>query len=217
MQHLANSNHPQTNHPQTDNTLTLVRQASYLPKPWANGSGVTREIAISKIEPNSSAGAWDWRLSLATIDVDGPFSHLPGVARALVVATGRGMRIVVDDKPRDLNQFETIEFSGESTVYASLLEDQVQDLNLMTRLGRPLFEIMHLDADTTLEILPNTVGIVVLSGSLGLRSVMAETTETTVAPLDTVLVSAALAPTHDQSVLRAIPTSVVAVAQIWAT
>jgi len=41
---------------------------------WKNGGGTTREILRVPAEPT----AFDWRLSLATIDSPGPFSAFEG-------------------------------------------------------------------------------------------------------------------------------------------
>ncbi len=39
--------------------------------PWKNGGGVTTEICVSP-----PSGAFDWRVSIATVNADGPFSTL---------------------------------------------------------------------------------------------------------------------------------------------
>ena len=44
--------------------------------PWKNGGGVTREIA-----KGAAAGPdddWGWRISIAEVERDGPFSTFPG-------------------------------------------------------------------------------------------------------------------------------------------
>ena len=52
---------------------------------WRNGAGWTREIHA---EP--SAEDWTWRLSIAEIEQDAPFSCFPGVDRELVLLSGNG-------------------------------------------------------------------------------------------------------------------------------
>lgn len=64
---------------------------SALPEePWRNGGGRTRTIATGMREPptlavdsdSDSEPAWDWRISVATIERSGPFSAFPGVDRS---------------------------------------------------------------------------------------------------------------------------------------
>ena len=58
----------------------VVRSDEVAPQPWANGGGTTRELATA------DDGAW--RISLADIDRDGPFSSFPGRHRLLTVVDG---------------------------------------------------------------------------------------------------------------------------------
>ncbi|MFJ4712346.1 HutD family protein [Streptomyces sp. NPDC088785] len=64
---------------------------------WKNGGGVTREILC---DPQGADMAdFAWRVSLAEVGSDGPFSAFPGVDRTLVMAAGDGMELTVDDRP----------------------------------------------------------------------------------------------------------------------
>ncbi|MBS0193963.1 MAG: HutD family protein [Proteobacteria bacterium] len=65
---------------------------------WRNGGGWTREIASGRMPVESVAtsmptGDWDWRLSIAEIERDGPFSEFAGCDRVLVLLSGNGMRL----------------------------------------------------------------------------------------------------------------------------
>ena len=42
------------------------------------------------------ATGFDWRVSLADVTADGPFSAFPGIDRTLTVVEGAGMDLVVD-------------------------------------------------------------------------------------------------------------------------
>ena len=48
---------------------------------WRNGHGWTREV----LRMPEAAEDWDWRLSIAEIERDAPFSAFPGVERELVL------------------------------------------------------------------------------------------------------------------------------------
>src|SRR6202035_3919738 len=51
-----------------------LARADYIAMPWRNGAGITHEIAR---EPAHGA-LFSWRLSLASLQVNGPFSPYPG-------------------------------------------------------------------------------------------------------------------------------------------
>lgn len=55
------------------------------PVPWKNGGGVTRELAS-----HAEDGRTVWRLSLADITRNGPFSAFPGLARIHCIVEGVG-------------------------------------------------------------------------------------------------------------------------------
>lgn len=94
---------------------------------WKNDGGETLEIAA---DAESAPPAW--RLSLATIERDGPFSDFAGYDRTIVALEG-AIRLSVDGIEVELRRHEPFEFRGESKVEASLLAGSVRDLNVMTR------------------------------------------------------------------------------------
>lgn len=66
--------------------MEIIRSASYKRMPWKNGGGETIEIAV--FPPAADFAAMDWRLSMATVAADGPFSSFPGLDRTLSVLAG---------------------------------------------------------------------------------------------------------------------------------
>ncbi|MEJ1966813.1 MAG: HutD family protein [Gammaproteobacteria bacterium] len=77
--------------------ILIVRSADYRRMPWKNGGGETREIAVSPA--GAALDALDWRVSLATVASDGPFSVFSGVTRTLSVIRGAGINLQVGDAP----------------------------------------------------------------------------------------------------------------------
>ena len=73
--------------------MRLLPAADRVPVPWKNGGGVTREVAAFP----DGAGFDDflWRISMAEVRADGPFSVFPGVDRVLAVLEGR-LRLAVE-------------------------------------------------------------------------------------------------------------------------
>jgi len=107
--------------------------------PWKNGGGVTREIATGKIATGSPpAGAqgpgpsWGWRVSLAEVAQDGPFSIFPETDRVIAVIDGAGMDLVSPDGATiALEPFKPVRLSGDDPLSGRLRQGPVRDLNVM--------------------------------------------------------------------------------------
>jgi environmental stress-induced protein Ves len=113
----------------------LIPFAGLAPVPWKNGGGSTTEIAVFPAE--ADIDGFDWRVSLATIAADGPFSVFPGVERTLVLVDGHGMTLDIDGAPTMLTKTEPVAaFDGEAQVQAKLNRGPSTDFNVMTRLDR---------------------------------------------------------------------------------
>lgn len=93
--------------------------------PWKNGGGVTREIAKSlPLNPF-------WRLSIANVDNEGPFSIFDGLERVLTVIDGQGMRLVRNIGNLSANLHVPVRFSGSEAVEGFLPNGPIQDFNLI--------------------------------------------------------------------------------------
>ena len=101
---------------------------------WKNGAGWTTEIAHAPADDHGFA----WRVSIAEVDADAPFSVFPGVDRSLLVLAGEGMALVLDEgAPVLLRPLgEVLRFPGEASVRARLLGGPTRDFNVMTRRDR---------------------------------------------------------------------------------
>ncbi|GAB4372906.1 MAG: HutD family protein [Kiloniellaceae bacterium] len=99
--------------------------------PWKNGGGITREIAAGP-PPGAGAG-WGWRVSLAEVARDGPFSLFPDTDRVIAVIDGPGMDLLRPDGSRlALEPFAPLRFAGEEALDGRLREGRaVRDLNVM--------------------------------------------------------------------------------------
>jgi environmental stress-induced protein Ves len=104
------------------------------PQPWKNGAGLTREIAFG----GTSSAAFDWRISLAEVERDAPFSAFPGINRCIVLLRGAGMRLRSLDGSVDHALTEALRpfrFSGDLPLDATLAAGTSSDFNVMTRRG----------------------------------------------------------------------------------
>jgi environmental stress-induced protein Ves len=111
--------------------MRIQRSSEHRLMPWANGLGVTAEICAWPPAPHE----WAWRLSIADVNDDGPFSELPGVDRHIIVADGIGMGLTVDGSVERRIEFgsSAFAFSGDVRTYCRLLDGPIADLNLMVR------------------------------------------------------------------------------------
>jgi len=101
--------------------------------PWKNGLGTTDEIAIDPPDAALGGGAFNWRLSMATVGQSCPFSAFPGYERTIMVIDGAGMELdVPGHATRRLDRlFEPFVFSGDEPAQCRLIAGPVRDFNLM--------------------------------------------------------------------------------------
>ncbi|MFS8124401.1 HutD family protein [Rhizobium sp. BR 250] len=113
--------------------MTLLRASDYKRMPWKNGGGETVEIAI--FPPGSSVEDFDWRISMATVASDGPFSIFPGIDRTLSILQGNGMAlsIAAGDPLLLTKESPLLPFPADVPVNATLPSGPITDLNVMTR------------------------------------------------------------------------------------
>jgi environmental stress-induced protein Ves len=112
--------------------MRVLRAADRIATPWKNGGGHTREVAA--FPPGADLDGFEWRISLAQIAADGPFSTFPGVDRVLTVIQGEGLLLTVDDRMLALDAASPpLAFPGEARVAARLTDGPISDLNVMAR------------------------------------------------------------------------------------
>jgi environmental stress-induced protein Ves len=150
--------------------LTRLPAAGRVQSPWKNGGGVTWQVAS---EPPGASFEFadfefDWRISLARVAADGPFSSFPGVDRILTVLEGAMRLSVAGRAPLVLDQTAApYSFPGDADCAAELIEP-VTDLNLMVRRDsfRAEVETVHVQAETPLALDGDTVILLVASGEV---------------------------------------------------
>ena len=102
----------------------FIAKDQFVTTAWKNGGGITHEIA--KDAPN-----WGWRLSIAEVASDGPFSRFDGMARILTVIHGAGLDLhhaggVIAARP-----MQPVVFSGDLAIECRRLGGLVHDFNVI--------------------------------------------------------------------------------------
>ena len=104
---------------------------SFQTLPWRNGLGSTVELLAET--PNKNE-AFSWRLSIATVANDGPFSDFSGYDRTLLLLEGSGITL---NKPNGVfkvlnSSLDYANFKGEDLIDATLHDGPIKDFNIMT-------------------------------------------------------------------------------------
>lgn len=111
----------------------LLRAADRTARPWKNGGGVTRDVAV--FPEGADDKGFLWRASVATIAAAGPFSAYPGIDRLLIPLRGE-LVVKLGAAVHRLRPGSTaLSFAGEDTVSAAPVGDACSILNIMTRRG----------------------------------------------------------------------------------
>lgn len=127
--------------------MKVLRAKDYKRMPWKNGGGETVEIAV--FPEKASLGDFDWRVSMATVASDGPFSSFPGIDRTLSILQGKGMRLMIEGRAPALMSAETppLPFPADAATSATLVDGPIVDLNVMTRRGKLAHSVQRLAID----------------------------------------------------------------------
>jgi environmental stress-induced protein Ves len=154
------------------NSVRILRSADYRRMPWKNGGGETTEIAVWP--EGSGLDDFGWRVSMARVERDGPFSAFPGVDRTLAILEGEGLRLSVAGRAAvNLDAGAApYSFPGDQPTDSSLLGGPITDLNVMTRRGQFAHTVRRIDVSGEAEIASEAETVLLLChrGSASLRS-----------------------------------------------
>lgn len=151
-------------------TGRILRSSDHQRMPWKNGGGTTTEIWKAA----SPAGETFWRLSIADVASDGPFSEFPGIDRWIMVISGKGMELTIDgmgtqrlDRP-----FEALFFPGDAKTNCRLIDGPIRDFNFMIArsFGKGSLQVLKLAAGMAAPLGANTAAIHVLRGGVGVET-----------------------------------------------
>jgi environmental stress-induced protein Ves len=107
--------------------MRRIHADSYVRMPWKNGGGTTTEILKAPAE-----GRFDYRISVADVASDGPFSRFDGYDRHIMVLEGAGMTLDCGAHGTlSLAPLTPVFFSGDWDVTGTLTSGPVRDFNVI--------------------------------------------------------------------------------------
>lgn len=118
--------------------MRLITPDQFATQAWKNGGGVTHEIAREDRD-----GRFLWRLSIADVASDGPFSAFPGLIRILTVIEGAGLCLDTPDGRLDALPLAPLRFSGDLPIDCRLISGPVRDFNLIWDATRLAASVRH--------------------------------------------------------------------------
>lgn len=148
----------------------ILRSSDYRRMPWKNGGGTTTEIWKAA----SPGGEMLWRLSVADVASDGPFSEFPGIDRWIMVIDGKGMELDIAgmgnrrlDRPH-----QPLFFPGDAKTDCRLVDGPIRDFNFMIArtFGKGTLQVSRLTAGTAASLSENTAAIHVLAGGIDIET-----------------------------------------------
>jgi len=110
--------------------LSILEPSDYLSMPWRNGLGITVEIAKQDLP---AGNGFAWRLSMADVTTNGPFSNFSDYDRCLLLLEGNGLDLDCGNERHRLEQpLQAARFRGEDSTVATLHDGPIKDFNIMT-------------------------------------------------------------------------------------
>jgi environmental stress-induced protein Ves len=154
--------------------MRRLTSADYIRMPWRNGGGATTQIVVAPddgAQGNPTAARFLYRVSIADVETDGPFSRFEGYDRHIMMLSGRGMTLdcgahgVVDlTEPLVPRRF-----SGDWDVRGTLVDGAVRDFNLIVDRARATssLEVHQIAAPVAMTFDADAVCVVyVITGAL---------------------------------------------------
>lgn len=106
--------------------MQMILPSAFHTQPWKNGGGITHEIAREDRD-----GALLWRLSIAEVASDGPFSAFTGLSRILTVIEGAGLHLHSPDGRLDALPLRPLAFSGGLAIESRMIDGPIRDFNVI--------------------------------------------------------------------------------------
>jgi len=142
-----------------NSNIQIIRYIECESSLWKNGGGSTKQLLISPKDADLTN--FDYRISIATISSDGPFSQFPSIDRQLCILEGAGVKLkMMSNDAAEANELilrpnePAFCFSGETQIESQLLDKQIIDFNVMTKRGKYRAYIERLELNGSLSLEP---------------------------------------------------------------
>lgn len=146
-------------------SIDVITPAHWQTQRWQNGGGITHQLCRE-----DDADGMLWRLSIAEVASDGPFSRFDNIDRIIMLLTGEGFSLQgVGANPHVLDiPLIPFSFAGETAIHCSLINGSVRDFNLMTRRAAVQADLQVLTIGSEAQTLPLSAQtlLYVVSGSV---------------------------------------------------
>jgi uncharacterized protein len=106
--------------------MRIIPPSEFKAMPWKNGGGITHEILKEERD-----GKLLWRLSIAEVASDGPFSLFPGLSRILTVIEGEGLELTAPDRVLHALPLHPAAFPGDLAITSKRIDGDVRDFNVI--------------------------------------------------------------------------------------
>lgn len=142
--------------------VTRLPAAGHRRMVWKNGGGETREIIAHP--PGADTASFDWRISMARVETDGPFSVFEGVERTLALLDGEALELTIEGggSHRLTPSSDPLPFAADAPTSARVPSGPIVDLNVMVRRGRFTAKVERLSGGVEMPATPHPVVLLAL-------------------------------------------------------
>jgi uncharacterized protein len=148
--------------------IKILQPQQWQTQRWQNGGGITHQLCRADDDKGMR-----WRISIAEVASDGPFSQFDNIDRIIMLLEGDGFLLHgVADTPMMLARaLQPYAFAGETAIQCQLIAGPVRDFNLMTRRHDVAvsLEVLYLDTEAIAITLAPESFIYVFRGVLTAR------------------------------------------------
>ncbi len=106
--------------------MRIIPPSDFKTMPWKNSGGITHEILKEERDDKLL-----WRLSIAEVASDGPFSLFPSLSRILTVIEGEGLVLQAPDRELRALPLSPLAFSGDLPISGKRIGGDVRDFNVI--------------------------------------------------------------------------------------
>lgn len=113
--------------------ILYINPNRYKSMKWQNGLGNTLELAREDHEQRFSDSPFKWRISIADVDSDGPFSKFSNIDRHLMLLQGNGISLDGGNHGIGVlyDHMQVYGFPGDIEIEGHLSDGPIRNLNLM--------------------------------------------------------------------------------------